>query len=96
MAPAHGFEPWTKWLTATYSTAELCRSVVFLNISPQKVFSSKFFEFFCFFVKNPVDTVPLLALFLFFADCIFLKADYIMIQRIYMKKNLLILRFAGL
>ena len=27
MAPAAGFEPATKWLTATYSTAELCRSV---------------------------------------------------------------------
>ena len=26
MAPALGFEPRTKWLTATYSTAELCRS----------------------------------------------------------------------
>ena len=25
MAPAVGFEPTTKWLTATYSTAELCR-----------------------------------------------------------------------
>ena len=25
MAPAAGFEPATKWLTATYSTAELCR-----------------------------------------------------------------------
>ena len=42
MAPALGFEPRTKWLTATYSTAELCRSVVFLNISPEKVFSSLF------------------------------------------------------
>ena len=28
MAPAAGFEPATKWLTATYSTAELCRSVI--------------------------------------------------------------------
>lgn len=27
LAPAAGFEPATKWLTATYSTAELCRSV---------------------------------------------------------------------
>lgn len=26
MAPAAGFEPATKWLTATYSTAELCRN----------------------------------------------------------------------
>ncbi len=26
MAPAAGFEPATKWLTATYSTAELRRS----------------------------------------------------------------------
>ena len=37
MAPAPGFEPGTKWLTATYSTAELCRSMnksfsMFLNI----------------------------------------------------------------
>ena len=24
MAPAHGLEPGTKWLTATYSTIELC------------------------------------------------------------------------
>ena len=33
MAPAAGFEPATKWLTATYSTAELCRSVsMFTNI----------------------------------------------------------------
>ena len=27
MAPAPGFEPGTKWLTATYSTAELCRNI---------------------------------------------------------------------
>ncbi len=27
MAPAVGFEPTTKWLTATYSTAELCRNI---------------------------------------------------------------------
>ena len=27
LAPAVGFEPTTKWLTATYSTAELCRSI---------------------------------------------------------------------
>ncbi len=26
LAPAAGFEPATKWLTATYSTAELCRN----------------------------------------------------------------------
>ena len=33
MAPAPGLEPGTKWLTATYSTIELCRSVVtLLNI----------------------------------------------------------------
>ena len=39
MAPALGFEPRTKWLTATYSTAELCRSVVtLLNIYPDIVF----------------------------------------------------------
>ena len=28
MAPAAGFEPATKWLTATYSTAELCRNLL--------------------------------------------------------------------
>ena len=27
LAPTAGFEPATKWLTATYSTAELCRSI---------------------------------------------------------------------
>ena len=27
LAPAAGFEPATKWLTATYSTAELCRNL---------------------------------------------------------------------
>ena len=27
LAPAAGFEPATKWLTATYSTAELCRTI---------------------------------------------------------------------
>jgi hypothetical protein len=27
LAPAVGFEPTTKWLTATYSTAELCRNL---------------------------------------------------------------------
>ena len=32
MAPAVGFEPTTKWLTATYSTAELCRSVWSYNM----------------------------------------------------------------
>ena len=33
MAPAAGFEPATKWLTATYSTAELCRSKFSCNIT---------------------------------------------------------------
>ena len=28
LAPAAGFEPATKWLTATYSTAELCRNKI--------------------------------------------------------------------
>ena len=36
MAPAPGFEPGTKWLTATYSTAELCRS---MNISFSMLFN---------------------------------------------------------
>ena len=36
MAPAPGFEPGTKWLTATYSTAELCRS---MNISSSMLFN---------------------------------------------------------
>ena len=32
MAPAPGLEPGTKWLTATYSTIELCRSVSLCHI----------------------------------------------------------------
>ena len=28
VAPARGFEPLTKWLTATYSTAELRRNAI--------------------------------------------------------------------
>ena len=32
MAPALGFEPRTKWLTATYSTAELRRNVHFREL----------------------------------------------------------------
>ena len=32
MAPAVGLEPTTKWLTATYSTIELCRSINVLII----------------------------------------------------------------
>ena len=30
MAPALGLEPRTKWLTATYSTIELRRSIMFI------------------------------------------------------------------
>ena len=41
MAPALGFEPRTKWLTATYSTAELCRNAsMLLNIVRKKEMSS--------------------------------------------------------
>jgi hypothetical protein len=36
MAPAPGFEPGTKWLTATYSTAELRRNKIF-EISLEEV-----------------------------------------------------------
>ena len=32
MAPALGFEPRTKWLTATYSTAELRRNIHFREL----------------------------------------------------------------
>ena len=31
MAPDAGFEPATKWLTATYSTAELIRNIKFVS-----------------------------------------------------------------
>ncbi len=37
LAPAVGFEPTTKWLTATYSTAELRRNNNLLNLSEEKV-----------------------------------------------------------
>ncbi len=55
MAPAPGFEPGTKWLTATYSTAELCRS---MNISSSMLFNIQRFcekanqkhAFFCDFI----------------------------------------------
>ena len=33
MAPALGLEPRTKWLTATYSTIELRRSIISFNIT---------------------------------------------------------------
>ena len=51
MAPAAGFEPATKWLTATYSTAELCRSAYPIiwnkrNILHLLAFSSPVFYFF--------------------------------------------------
>ena len=53
MAPALGFEPRTKWLTATYSTAELCRSVSMLpNISSFFILSSNFQEKTQFFLKK--------------------------------------------
>ena len=45
MAPAPGFEPGTKWLTATYSTAELCRS---MNYHPQC------FLIYCCFSKKQI------------------------------------------
>ena len=55
MAPAAGFEPATKWLTATYSTAELCRSVLMvLNIHHSLPISSakmKKIFFFCVFLR---------------------------------------------
>ena len=66
MAPAPGFEPGTKWLTATYSTAELCRNVnksftTFLNIysfckkANKKCFLLLFFVFvFTQAVSEPV------------------------------------------
>lgn len=40
MAPAAGFEPATKWLTATYSTAELCRNVDGTDESDEKCWSA--------------------------------------------------------
>ena len=55
MAPAAGFEPATKWLTATYSTAELCRSAYPIiwnkrNILHLLAFSSPVCYFFLFFL----------------------------------------------
>ena len=47
MAPAPGFEPGTKWLTATYSTAELCRSM-------NKNHSQCFLIYRCF-AKKQID-----------------------------------------
>ena len=38
MAPALGLEPRTKWLTATYSTIELRRSIEFLKVVHPKGF----------------------------------------------------------
>lgn len=59
MAPAVGFEPTTKWLTATYSTAELCRSVVssiiawyVINILHFRENANAFPHFFVFFSKS--------------------------------------------
>ena len=58
LAPAAGFEPATKWLTATYSTAELCRSVsTFLNIAVLLKKASRLQRkkqlFLTFFCSNP-------------------------------------------
>ena len=51
MAPAAGFEPATKWLTATYSTAELCRSVLMvLNIHHSLPISSAKMKKIVFFL----------------------------------------------
>ena len=38
MAPALGLEPRTKWLTATYSTIELRRSIIILKVVHPKGF----------------------------------------------------------
>ena len=40
MAPAARFELATKWLTATYSTAELCRSVEAFILSRESKYSN--------------------------------------------------------
>ena len=54
MAPAAGFEPATKWLTATYSTAELCRSVMKCKFTSSFGFFKRgivnFSENLCFFI----------------------------------------------
>ena len=52
MAPAPGFEPGTKWLTATYSTAELCRSMnksfsMLFNIYLFLQKANYYMQFFC-------------------------------------------------
>ena len=49
MAPALGFEPRTKWLTATYSTAELCRNVQYRIIYAPFAKLQAGFRFFCIF-----------------------------------------------
>ena len=55
MAPDTGFEPVTKWLTATYSTAELIRNVVLTSLLSGGIIV-KFFlhvkSFSLFFLKN--------------------------------------------
>ncbi len=38
MAPDAGFEPATKWLTATYSTAELIRNMHKVEIALYRIF----------------------------------------------------------
>ena len=66
MAPAPGLEPGTKWLTATYSTIELCRSVVtLLNISPKGHFvnscqqkKTHFFRFIPLKTSKTVTSFP--------------------------------------
>ena len=56
MAPAAGFEPATRWLTATYSTAELCRSVsMFLNIVRfEEKGKLEIEKIWTFFLKNAI------------------------------------------
>ena len=59
MAPAPGFEPGTKWLTATYSTAELCRS---MNYHPQC------FLIYCCFFKKQIKFMLFFNFILYFGD----------------------------
>ncbi len=72
MAPAVGFEPTTKWLTATYSTAELCRSVLietyyiihFANCKSKSEKKSKKIDFFAkSYLFEPNYTLSLLYIF---------------------------------
>ena len=59
MAPAPGFEPGTKWLTATYSTAELCWNDVKKEMSIAMLISTKLLFNIIRWKMIPWDTTTL-------------------------------------